>query len=100
MQVRKLVRSVESSRLEAQEIFTKILKEFSVLDEKGEFVPEEGKPGTYQLLPEKGPELEAKVKEFDEMEFKVEIPKLKLGDIEGVALSPSEIDALLPILEE
>jgi hypothetical protein len=85
----------------AQTVFIKTLKGFAKLDANGEIAPHDGRPGTFEIIPEKKAEWEKAAKEFDAIEFTVDRHPIKLSDLhaEGVPVSAGELAALDRILD-
>lgn len=85
---------------EVQETYIKLLKQFSILDEKGEFVGRPGPdgkplPNTFQVKEEHVADAWPKAKaEFDALEVDLFCDKLNLHDLVNVGLTPIELGAL------
>lgn len=86
--------------LKVQNEFFDMLREYAKLDEKGQFIPHGDQPDSYEIQDDKKEDWQKAIREFEEQSFKIERHKLKLSDISGVGLSPKEINALAPMLED
>ena len=56
--------------------------------------------GIYEVIEEKRKELTDKLNEFFGTEIKVELPTLRLKELESIELTPKQIEALMKIIEE
>lgn len=92
---------IEQEGKVAQEMFSKLLKSYAKLDEKGEFIPHEGKPNTFEVPKEKEVEFVKARQEFDAFEFEIERHPVKLSELqkENLMLSGAEIQAVEPLLD-
>lgn len=97
--VMRIAKKVDEESKNCQELFTKLLKGFAKLDDKGEFVPVDGQPGTYQVPDEKQADFQKAAEEFDELEFTIERYPIKLEELDGVGLSPAELGAVESLLQ-
>lgn len=97
VRIGKLLKKKEE---ECQETYIKLLKQYSVLDEKGEFVPTngpDGKPqaGTFQIKKElQGEGWMKALSEFNELECEIFADGIALHDLTNVGLTPIELGAL------
>lgn len=98
--ITKLKKRIDEETKLAQEEFTKLLKNFAELDEKGDFVPQDNKPGTFKIIEGKEQEWEAASDTLLEKEFVIQKSKLNFADVESAKLSPNEFISLEPIFEE
>jgi hypothetical protein len=81
------------------ELFVKLLKQYAKLDEKGNFIPVENRPGTFQIPDERSEEWNTKLKEFEAIEFDIDRYAIKLDDIADAKLTPAELNAIHDILD-
>lgn len=111
--IAKIGRKIDAEAKICQELFISHVKKFCSLDAKGEIVPrkqmikdakgvevEQSLPGTYVIPPENQAAFEAASKEFDSTEFEIPCHKIKLADLEGAKLTPSDMLALENMLCE
>ena len=56
--------------------------------------------GIYEVIEETRKELTDKLNEFFGTEIKVELPTLRLKELESIELTPKQIEALMKIIEE
>lgn len=105
--IAKIKRKFELEAATSQDLFVKLVKRFCNLDEKGEIASrkdKDGKPisGTYEIKQE---HLDSKAwenakKEFDSTDIDIHCHKVNLSDLDGVEISPSDIDKLMALIEE
>lgn len=83
----------------ANELFLKVVKEHAETDAEGNLVPPKEGGGDYQVAPERQGAFAAGVKDFHS--HTIEIDKRRIGAtwLEGVALSPSDLDILSEVLD-
>lgn len=106
--IAKIGRKFDQEFRLSQEIFVKLLKQYSHLDENGDLAPREEDlkdakgvvtktkiPNTYVIKPEFRNKSEGgddswpkALKDFDSTEFEIPCHKLKVEDLQGVGLSP------------
>lgn len=90
----RILKKVDQEKALAEEHFIKLAKQYATLDDKGEFLPKEGVPGTFQVPDDKLPEWEKQYKEFQELESKLERYQVKVEDLDGSALTPQDLGFL------
>lgn len=83
-----------------QAAWHKLVDQYAKKDEHGKIVPHEGREGTYSIREDAADEWKAKVEEFHKVSFTVERNPFKLTELEELRLTPGEILALGPLLEE
>jgi hypothetical protein len=94
--VAKFARLLRTEIANAREIFTKMLKKHCKLDEKGNFVKGEDNAPVFVDKDAYNAELA----EFLKIEFSLPMAALKLDVLERCELSPSELSAIMPLIEE
>lgn len=103
-QMAKMIRTLESESDLLSKVFVEYLKQFVKLDDKGEIVPFDGKPETYEIRdefqkdPAKNAEYQKAMKDFEEIEIEIPHPKIPISKLGSVNLSPVELNALEPFL--
>jgi hypothetical protein len=97
--VSRIVDKVQQEAKRAQDIWIKLVKQYAKMDEKGEFISPEDKPGCYEIPDEKQEEFKVKVEEFENFEFDIDRYPLKLDDLNGSGLSPQEIHTMECVLD-
>lgn len=101
--ISRIQKLLDKYATEAQEIFLKLVKEYAVLDDKGEILPHDGVPNTYKIQEEKQGEWEEKVKEFTSTKVSLSAKRIHLHELVGVPLSArdlNELECLMVTLEE
>ena len=78
---------------------TQLIEKYCERDEEGN--PKQGEqPGTVMLQMDKIEDIQKEIKELEELEVNVELPKLKIESLEAINFAPAEIIALEQIIEE
>lgn len=97
-----LKKAIQKAHKEAQDNWTKNLKQFALLDEKGEFVPiSKDQPGTFQVPDEKAEAWQKKAESMDEMKTSLRAWPLKVQELKSVQdLTANDLDALCPLVED
>lgn len=101
--VAKVLRTVTSEGAVVQELYTKLIKQYSELDEQGGIKPLPDRPGTFQI---KEACLDEWTKAMDDLlalEFEVACHKLNIEDLDAVGLTPTDmaaLDVMLYLVEE
>jgi hypothetical protein len=103
--IAKLIREYKKELEIVQDLFQKALKKHAKLDEKGNFEPDkdkDGKPvrGTYCLKEDLLEDWKVAIKEFNATDVELPAHPIHLEDLDGVALSPGDLDALRPLITE
>lgn len=99
LMVAKVSRQISEKEISVTGEFLEIVKQYCVLDDKGEIVPQEGQPGTYQIKEENQKAFQKVMDEFNVKTFEVkDCSKLYMKEIEGANLTPNEILAIEPML--
>jgi hypothetical protein len=98
--VAKFVRKFQIHVNDAQEEFLSLVKQYAILDEHGDFVPENNIPGTYTIKPEKVEEWKLARADFDSTEFEIPCHKMRIDQLEGAPLSAMDILAIEDLLDE
>ena len=100
--ISRIQNKLQSELVTLRELFTKLVKKYSELDEKGN-VKQPGGPGSFQIKPDCMDAWNKEHAELMDIEFDLEpyrCKKIKISDITEVKLSPYEISALEPMLTE
>jgi hypothetical protein len=98
--IARAIALIKQRFIKSQNEFFELLREYAKLDEKGQFIPHDDEPNTYEIKDEKKEEWKEALLKFEEQSFSIERHKLKLSDLEEVGLSPKELTALAPLLED
>lgn len=97
--VGKLKKKLDSEIGKAQSSFIELLKKYADLDDKGNFIPSNGEPGTFHV-PEEKKDAWMKARDtFEEMSVNILHPKMRLHELDGVKLTPVEIVAIENLVE-
>lgn len=100
---------LETVMKQSQEAFQKMLKKHAVLDEKGEVAPVLKDLGNGKTIPQHGTwvikdeckeDFEKDFAEFLDIEHEFNRPLLKLDDLKDAKLSPQQLGALSPIIQD
>jgi hypothetical protein len=98
--VMKISKAIEKELPEAQELFLKTVKEYAILDDKGEILPaEEGKHGTYKIKEGSEAAWKEAYTKFQDIKSDLNWPKLTLDDIAGMDVSAADLNALELLVE-
>lgn len=92
--VMRLLKFFEQETELVQQGFQKLVKQFAILDEKGEFVPHNGQPGTFQIIPEKVEDWKKAVKEFEDVDVELQQHPIRLEHLQGAGLTPGDMLAV------
>lgn len=104
--VAKIMRKLNAESMTVQELFLKLVKQYAVLDEKGEVAPHNG-PGTFKIREEAIAEWQTKIAQFDETDLELSATKIPLQALEKaklpavvyLGLEPFLTDAELAVVE-
>ena len=97
--VMKISESINKVMQSSQKAFITTLKEYAELDDKGEFVPKDDKPGTYVIPEEKQESWKKVYSEFGETKESLNRKKLDLDDLTGFELSAMDMTNLEGIVD-
>jgi hypothetical protein len=97
--VARIVKALSDETSVVQAAFLKMLKAYALLDEKGEFVPNDGIPGTYQIPEDRVEEWKKVNTEFNLMTFDAKGRKICVDELAGDAMSAHDMLTLADILE-
>lgn len=96
--VMRIVDSVEIELKGAERLHAKLVDQFAEKDEKGEFVPLEGRPGTFRVPPDRQEEYGKALTDFDALSFAMRWRKLSMDDLSDLRLSAAELKAVESIV--
>lgn len=82
----------------SQGIFQKMVDQYAKKTEDGKLEPHKGVPGTFSIPEDTQAEWDAKLKEFQSIEWTIDRPRVNFDDLADVKLTPAEIMALDPLL--
>lgn len=94
----KIVSKWDREQKEAQELFVKLLKKFAELDEKGNVKPNLEANAPFIIPEEKADEFQKQMDEFDLIEFQIVASPIPLVMLEGVGLTPIDLEALTKLI--
>ena len=101
----KLKNALNEEAKQLGEVYTKLLKEFAQVDDKGniltELVTDQGLKKPLPILKEDADKVlyAAKLNEFYDTEVRVDMDKLEVSDLGNCKLSPKMLGLLEPVLE-
>ena len=98
MRVAKLIKALDAEQVNLDKVWADLIKVYALKDEKGELVPRENIPNTFQIPDDKKPEWEKAVEELMESEFTAKADQLALDKLEDVGLTALELLVMDPIL--
>lgn len=99
MRIVRLTKLLQKYMDEGQEVYVNLVKQYALLDDKGNFIPPENKAlGDFQIPPANQEEWAKKKKEFAETTVEIFAEKFEVFNFSEVGLTPAELDALEPIL--
>lgn len=98
--VTRLLDKVQQEEKRSQELFMVMLKEHAVLDDKGNLVPHDGKPGSFQIKEDMLDAWKKKVEDYMDIEWQVERHPLKLSDIASANMTPEEVMSIECVLDQ
>lgn len=97
--VAKLIRKWEVEVLTAQELYIKLVKQFAVVDENGNLkTPEGGAPGSFEIPDGKDEAFKTARADFEKVELEIPVHKIRLEQLEGVGITPLEMNAMDALL--
>lgn len=91
-------RGVETNLNFYFEELAKLLDEYAIKDENGNFEVDEH--GNYKIVPDKISECNEKINALLNFEFEIEASKLEISDLESLELSVEELSAIYPFIQE
>lgn len=97
----KIARILKKIALEIaviEENRTKILMPYIEKDDEGQPIINDNQ--TYNIIPETSAEMQKKLSEFFMTEIDVDIPVLKLEELDKIEVTPKQMEVILPIIEE
>lgn len=97
----KIARILKKIALEIaviEENRTKILMPYIEKDKEGQPIINDNQ--TYNIIPETSAEMQKKLSEFFMTEIDVDIPVLKLEELDKIEVTPKQMEVILPIIEE
>lgn len=95
----KLLKRLEEEVTFYQEEFSKIINEFGEIDENGEYVLTEDGQGV-RIKEGKFSECQEKINELSEIEIVIDTIKFTLNELETLELNITEVEWLMPFIEE
>lgn len=96
----RILDKIESESKLVQQQFQKLVKQFAVLNEATGEIAQVNGPGTFQIREEVVEDWKKAVEEFNALPIVFQKkPRLKLEQLEGVGLSPMELNAIAGLLD-
>lgn len=95
----KLARAIEQEKNFYQSKVQEIIEEYGERDENGELKLTDNKTA-FVIKEDKVLECQQKMNELSELEIDIEEIKFSIDDLEGLTLSPQEMDILIPFITE
>ena len=95
----KLARAIEQEKIFYQSKVQEIIEEYGERDENGELKLTDDKTA-FLIKEDKVLECQQKMNELSELEIDIEEIKFSIDDLEGLTLSPQEMDILIPFITE
>lgn len=92
--VMRIVDGVEIELKGAERLHTKLVDQYAEKDEKGDFVPMDGRVGTFRVPVEKQEAYGKALEDFDALSFAMRWRKLPLDDLSDLRLSAAELKAV------
>lgn len=93
-----ITKALDPEIKKSQEIFEKTVKTYAELDEKGNFVPLEGRPGTFKIKEGEEEKWKKALEEYEAIECEVDAPKINIEHLEGITLSAMDLRVLDPMI--
>lgn len=91
--VLRISKAIQKEGEIVQEAFTKLIDTYAEKDAEGKLVPYEDRPGTFSV--KKNIEgYQKSLKEFEDLTFEIDCPKIPLSELEGVKLNANDLEAL------
>lgn len=101
----RVAKKIDQQRKIVDDLRMKLVNEFAMKDEKGEFIPmvEDGKPvpNTFQIAPERQEEWKKKMEDFSKTEAEIDLNPLSPEELltHGFKMSTQEVMILEPLLQ-
>lgn len=95
----KLARAIEQEKIFYQSKVQEIIEEYGERDENDELKLTDDKTA-FLIKEDKVLECQQKMNELSELEIDIEEIKFSIDDLEGLTLSPQEMDILIPFIIE
>lgn len=85
----------------SQDAYIGLVKAYAVLDDKGNVVEQEGKPGSFTIPTDKQADWEKSITAFKNTQTEITLPqgKMTLDEVAKVGLTPQDIGAVAFIVE-
>lgn len=95
--VMRIVDAVESEQKTAERLYEKLIRQFAELDDKGDFIPNEGVPNTFVVKKDIGG-YEKALADFEALSFELKWRKIPFADLAEIHLAAAELKALAPVV--
>jgi hypothetical protein len=95
--VMRIIDAVEGEQKTAARLYEKLVRQFAELDDKGEFVPNNGEAGTF-VVKKDVETYEKALKDFEELAIDLKWRKVQLQDLSEIHLAAAELKALTPVV--
>lgn len=97
--VAKLYKAMTEEIRTAQDIFQNLVKEYALLDEAGNIVPQKDMPDSYTIPTERHEAWKAALKDFNDKEITIDQKPILYGNIVDINLSPVEMLAVEDVVK-
>lgn len=97
----RVMRIVDATEIElkgAEKLHAKLVEQYAEKDEKGEFIPLDGRAGTFRVPEDRQEAYGKALADFDALSFAMRWRKLSLDDLSDLRLSAAEMKALEPVV--
>jgi hypothetical protein len=99
----KIWRKLKTELETAQDVYTKMLKQFANLDANGQFAPRKDEtgadvPGTFTIKEGKEKEWAEAIKNYQTVSFELPCHQIRIDQLEDVGLTPLEMVALEAVI--
>ena len=98
--ISKVVKQIAQETIEARNLYKKALLDYMVSDEKGDLKKNEGGSGFILQTGKTQKEFDDKIEELMNAPVHIQWQKFKFDDLERVGLSPTEMLAIEPMIDE
>lgn len=96
--ISKLQRRLVSESKICDRLFKNLVEKYAKKDELGKISPHEGRPGSFTIPEENEAAWDRELKEFGAIKVEIDCHRTDIANLEGVGLSPLEMDVLEPVL--
>ncbi len=95
----KFFRRFKQEMETAQELYVKLVKRHAKVDEKGNLISPEDKPGQFEILDQNAEAWIKAREDFESVSFEIDCHPIPLEKLQGAELSAIDLDVIEPLLD-